>query len=86
MENSNVKVCQSCGMLMDSSQQYATEKDGSKNEEYCVYCYQDGAFAKDETLEEKIETCIPFIVEEGMTEEEARQHLNEKLPQLKRWQ
>lgn len=86
MENNNVKVCQSCGMLMESPELYATEKNGVKNEEYCIYCYKDGAFAKEETLGEMIETCVPFMVEAGMAEEEARKHLNEKLPQLKRWQ
>lgn len=85
MENVNVKVCQSCGMLMDSPKLYATENNGEINEEYCIYCYHDGAFAKDETLAEMIETCVPFMVEAGKTEVEARKHLNEKLPQLKRW-
>lgn len=85
MEESNVKVCQSCGMLMDSQELYATEKDGAKNEEYCIYCYKDGAFAKEETLDEMIETCVPFMVEAGMAEKDVRKHLREKLPQLKRW-
>jgi len=26
---------------------YATNKDGSANEEYCIYCYKDGDFTYD---------------------------------------
>lgn len=82
----NVKVCQSCGMPMQSEELYGTNADGSKNDEYCTYCYKDGQFGNpDETLEEMINTCVPFMVEEGMSEEEARTQLNGILPQLKRW-
>ena len=35
------KFCQSCGMPLNP-EVLGTEKDGSKNEEYCTYCYADG--------------------------------------------
>lgn len=83
----NIPVCQSCGMPMDKEELLGTHADGSKNNEYCTYCYQNGAFGNpDETLEQMIETCIPFLKEEGMDEETARKHLGEVLPKLKRWQ
>ena len=31
-----------------------TNADGSKNEEYCIYCYKDGAFTGDFTMEEMV--------------------------------
>jgi len=78
-------ICQSCGMPM-TEDLYGTNQDGGKNQEYCKYCYVDGAFHNpDETLEEMINTCVPFMVEQGMPEKEARAQLEATLPQLKRW-
>ena len=51
-----------------------------------LYCYEDGNFRKpSETMEEMIETCVPFMKENGMEEKEAREILNNCLPHLKRW-
>ena len=44
MEN---KFCQSCGMPMTADEQFGRNVDGSKNGEYCSYCYRDGAFTED---------------------------------------
>lgn len=80
-------ICQSCAMPLESPEMYGTNRDESPNEEYCKYCYQNGAFTKEETMEEMIETCIPFMTEpgSGFTEETARQLMRQTLPQLKRW-
>lgn len=78
-------LCQSCGMPM-TEDLYGTNQDGSKNNEYCKYCYVNGAFPNpNETLEGMINTCVPFMVEQGMSEGEARAQLDALLPQLKRW-
>jgi len=40
-----MKSCQSCGMPLNKDPQSGgTNADGSKNEKYCSYCYQNGAF------------------------------------------
>lgn len=80
-------ICQSCGMPM-TPEDFGTNKDASANEEYCKYCFKDGAFTSDETLEEMIESCVKFMAEPGseFTEEQARQYLQESMPKLKRWQ
>jgi len=40
-----IKVCQSCGMPMNKDPKGGgTEKDGSKSEKYCSYCYENGEF------------------------------------------
>ena len=31
-----------------------TNADGSKNENYCIYCYKDGKFTQDCTMDEMI--------------------------------
>ena len=57
---------------------YGTEKDGSKSKDYCKYCYQNGEFTSDVTLEEMIDFCVPKTAEAtGMSEEEARKMLND---------
>ncbi len=82
----DVNYCQSCGMPLTEKEVLGTEKNGDLSNEYCSYCYKDGDFLKpEETMEEMIETCVPFMVQDGMKEEEARRMLNEFLPTLKRW-
>jgi hypothetical protein len=87
MDNNEVKFCQSCAMPMENVGLQGTNADGSKNEDYCHYCYKDGAFTKDETMEEMIESCVPFVSkgEPWPDEETARKVMGELFPQLKRW-
>ncbi|MDV0444784.1 hypothetical protein MmiAt1_03240 [Methanimicrococcus sp. At1] len=85
----NMIFCQCCAMPLDETGEFnGTEADGSKSEDYCVYCYKDGAFtAPDATMEEMIEICVPHMVSanEGMTEETAREMMQKYFPELKRW-
>ena len=69
-----------------SDKDFGNEKDGSKSENYCSYCYQDGEFTTDSSMEEMIDYSTPKAAEAtGMSEEEARKMCNEMFPQLKRW-
>lgn len=74
-------------MPMDAEEMKGTNNDGSKNEEYCTYCYKDGKFTGDMTMEQMIDFCVKPMVEhnKGMTEEQARKMMNEFFPKLKRW-
>ncbi len=81
--------CQSCGMPMgDTDEMYGTEKDGLKSKDYCTYCYADGAFTVDCSMEEMINFCVKPMVENspGMTEAEAKSMMQQMFPTLKRWQ
>ncbi|MBN1647604.1 MAG: zinc ribbon domain-containing protein [Spirochaetales bacterium] len=79
-------ICQRCSMPMTDESLFGTEKDGSKNSEYCKYCYTDGQVVNPgQTLEEMIDFCVPLMVQEGMEEKAARNHLNSVLPNLKHW-
>lgn len=84
--NQELKICQSCGMPMRQDQ-YGTNQDGSKNETYCCYCFQDGAFAQDCDMEGMVAFCAPFEVEGGRakTLEEAKEMLRGYFPMLERW-
>lgn len=79
-------ICQSCSMKMGKDD-YGHNSDGSRNTDYCKYCFPNGNFGKDETMEEMIESCIPFWVEDGecKTPEEARERMRKLFPTLKRW-
>lgn len=82
------KFCQSCAMpLGDNEEQYGTEKNGAHNHDYCSYCYKDGAFAQDCTMQEMIDFCAPIMAQNspGMTEDKAREAMNQFFPMLKRW-
>ena len=69
------KYCQCCGMPMGSTDEmYGKNKDGSTNVDYCRYCFENGAFTRDCTMDEMIEFCVPHMVKDhsDMTEDEAR--------------
>jgi hypothetical protein len=73
-------------MPMKEDNLFGLNKDNSKNLEYCIYCFKDGDFIKpNETFEEMVDTCIPFLEKEGMSKDEAKNHLEKTLKNLKRW-
>ncbi len=82
------KYCQCCAMPMgNTDEMYGTEKDGSKSADYCKYCYENGEFTFNGSMEEMIGICVPPMVENnpGMTQEQARDMMKKFFPMLKRW-
>ena len=85
-----MRFCQSCGMPL-TDEILGTNADGSKNEEYCIYCFKDGAFTGDFTMEEMIEFCSQFVEQynkdsgQNLTQEEYKAMLRQYYPNLKRW-
>ena len=82
----NEQFCQSCGMPL-SPEVLGTEADGSQNPHYCRYCYHDGAFGDNMTMEEMIDFCVPHMVQAhpGMTAEQAKAQMQQFFPMLMRW-
>ena len=84
------KFCQSCGMPMTTDNK-GTNADGSRNEDYCIYCYKDGKFAQDMTMEQMIDHCAQFTDEinkqsgQNLTQEQAKDMMRQFFPHLKRW-
>ena len=78
--------CQSCGMPIAKDDHFGTNKDNSKNKEYCCFCFVNGKF-KDEgiTVDEKIKKNIAIAIKMGMSEDKAKQLANDTIPALKRW-
>lgn len=81
-------ICQSCAMPMTQEEHFGKNIDGTKNEDYCAYCIPEGVLDSECTMEEMIETCIPFALEAGVYKdaEEAREGMKGYFPTLKRWQ
>ncbi len=85
-----MKFCQSCGMPLNDENR-GTNADGSKNDDYCMYCYQNGKFTNDCTMDEMIEFCAQFVDEvnknmpKPMTKEEYKDMMRQYFPLLKRW-
>lgn len=81
--------CQSCGLPFDEKGElYGTEADGGPSGEYCRYCYQNGRFVEDLTMDEMIDKCVPFLVNGPMKMDEsaALSMMKAQLPNLRRWE
>ena len=85
------QFCQSCGMPLTKDEDCGTNADGSTNFDYCQYCYKDGQFLQDCTMDEMIEHSAQFVDEvnkqmpQPMTKEEYKQMMRGFFPMLKRW-
>lgn len=80
-----MEFCQSCGMPLNE-EVLGTEKNGEKNKEYCIYCYENGGFKDECSIKDMEDVCVKYIVESGdMDETSARKTMQSILPTLKRW-
>ena len=75
--------CQCCGMPLED-EIIGRNQDGTLNEDYCKWCYADGEYTYSD-MDELIEVCIPHMVKEGFTEDQARAFMKEQLPKLDYW-
>lgn len=86
-----MNLCQSCGMPLQTNEMKGPNKDKSLSNDYCVYCYQDGEFTQNLTMDEMIEHCSQFVdefnkdAEKKVTMEEAVEQMEQFFPTLKRW-
>ena len=76
-------ICQCCGMPLEDAL-LSREKDGTINEDYCQWCYADGAYTYSK-MEDLIDISVRHMVPQGFTEEQARNYLKQTLPQLDYW-
>ncbi len=84
----DTNYCQSCSMpLGDNKELYGTNSNGSINEDYCKYCFEEGKFTSDLSMEEMIEVCVPHVIKsnDSVDEEMARKMMLTYFPKLKRW-
>lgn len=76
-------ICQCCGMPLEDSS-ISKETDGTFNEEYCKWCYNDGKFVYT-SLEELTDFLVGHMSNEQFPPEQMRNYLNEMLPTLNHW-
>lgn len=72
-------------MPMADDSLLGTNADGTINGNYCKYCYKDGKFIDDVTMEEYIEMCSQFGSQANMTNEQMKEFCQKLFPTLKRW-
>ena len=78
-------ICQCCGMPLREDDMISREPDGSYNEDYCKWCYTDGAFAY-ESKDGLLEFLISHMPNPENTPEEVRKsQYDQYLSQLKHW-
>ena len=76
-------ICQCCGMPLED-ELIGRNQDGTLNEDYCKWCYADGTYTYSD-MDELINVCIPHMVKEGFSEEQARAYMKDQLPKLDYW-
>ncbi len=77
--------CQSCSMPLLQDENFGTNADGSKNEDYCVYCYEKGNFTDPNiTMDEMIDKCVAIMTQMNLPKEKIEQ-ARKVIPHLKRW-
>jgi len=74
-------------MPMDKAELFGTNKDGTRSNEYCTYCFQNGKFREPEmTLQQMIDKCVSIMLQRNiMAEAHARELMAGTIPNLKRW-
>jgi hypothetical protein len=80
--------CQSCGMPLAKPEDFGTARNGSRINDYCRHCFQDGAFTEpDISMNEMIDKCVSIMAQKAMMPElQARGLMADVIPKLKRWQ
>lgn len=78
-------VCQCCGMPLNEDSMISKEADGSFNEDYCKWCYNDGRFAYDSK-----DSLLDFLIShmpnpENLPDDQRRMQYDGYLSQLKHW-
>ncbi len=76
-------ICQCCGMPLEDAI-IGRNKDGSFNEDYCQWCYADGTYTYSD-MDDLIRVCVPHMVQQGFTEDQARSYMKQMLPTLDYW-
>lgn len=77
-------ICQCCGMPLDDDTTLSREVDGTINEEYCKWCYNDGKFAYS-SIEELTDFLAEHMSNESRPPEQVREYLGGMLPNLNHW-
>jgi hypothetical protein len=81
----NKSICQSCGMPLDTEDAKGTEKNGMKSNDYCKFCYKNGAFIHPNMEVADMEKNIENEMKQQEIHATAIQKAINLLPSLNRW-
>jgi hypothetical protein len=81
----NKIICQSCGMPLDAEALKGTEKNGSKSNKYCKYCYENGVFKDPKMNLDEMKNNVIIQMKKREIHEHAIQKAINILPMLSRW-
>ena len=91
MNETPVKICQSCSMPMTATEHFGTNSNSSPNTDYCCFCFQNGNFTHSLSMEETIANSVSYLGSDvkidgrTFTKEEATLKMHTLFPTLKRW-
>lgn len=77
--------CQSCSMPLDTPDLMGTEKDGSKNHDYCIHCYRFGAFTNPGLTLEEMKLRMMGRMDKEKIPGDILEAALQRLPLLRRW-
>lgn len=79
--------CQSCGMPLERPEDFGTDVDGIRINDYCHFCFARGEFTDpDMTMEGMIDWGVEVLDRLGTVQPaQARAMLQDVVPHLKRW-
>jgi hypothetical protein len=85
MGQSQSHFCQSCSMPMSKMEDFGTHADGSRNDEFCRHCFENGSFTEPHiTLNGMIDKCAAIMKEMRVPDAQIEQ-TRTFIPMLKRW-
>ena len=72
-------------MPLDKEEMRGTEKDGSKSNEFCKYCYQEGQFTSPDTTLDEMKAIVISQMRKMNLGEDLIAMTVRRLPALNRW-
>ena len=90
MNEKPVKICQSCSMPMTVSEHFGTNSNGSPSTDYCCFCFQNGNFTHNLSMNEAIVHSASYFGSKNidgrtLTKDEYALKKHIQFPTLKRW-
>ena len=83
-----MKQCQSCGMPLQTKKAgdcRGTEKDGSRSENWCSLCYENGAFVGPDCTVEQMQDIVDKALRDNGSNAVFRWLAKKQIPRLERW-
>jgi len=79
--------CQSCGMPLREEEDFGVNADGTKNQDYCHFCFLNGQFRLPNiSMERMIDKVAEIMARQiNISGAQAKKMAKSFIPKLKRW-